>query len=239
MSEPTASSGPLVGPIAAEPRQRWRLVVARGADLPSSTQRELAEAWSTAIESMGLPLARADGGQGRPRISFGAPLPAGMSAEAELIDLVLTERWPAWRVRKSVVAALPHGWRLVDLYDVWLAGPPLAGQVVAADYRISLASTVHGGSLERAAAQLLRAQEIPSERTKGAGVVRYDLRPLLIDLHVDVGPPPFVFVRTRFHPELGSGRPEAVIQALGDRLGTGLEVASIVRERLVLKQDLD
>jgi radical SAM-linked protein len=214
-------------------------VVGRGADRPSSTQREVAEAWSTAIESTDLPLARANGSQGRPRISFGAPLPAGMAAEAELIDVVLTERWPTWRVRESVVDAMPSGWRLVDLYDVWLGGPPLAGQVVAADYRISLAGLVDGGSLARAAGELLDAQEIPRERAKGAGVVRYDLRPLLIDLRADVGPPPTVLVRTRFHHELGSGRPEPEIDALGDRLGSGLEVASIVRERLVLKGDLD
>ena len=58
----------------------------------------------------------------------------------ELIDVVLTERWPIWRVRNALTDRLPAGWRLVDLFDVWLAGPPLAGRVVAADYRIELAS---------------------------------------------------------------------------------------------------
>jgi hypothetical protein len=33
----------------------------------------------------------------------------------------------------------PGGWRLVDVHDVWLGSPALAGQVVAADYRIEVA----------------------------------------------------------------------------------------------------
>jgi radical SAM-linked protein len=212
-------------------------VVARGADPASSGQRDVSEAWAAAVASMRLPLARADGGRGRPRVSFGAPLPAGMAAEAELIDVVLAERWPVWRVRAAVIDALPPGWRLVDLYDVWLAGPPLAGQVVAAVYRITLADPVDAAALEPAVAAMLAAPSIARERRKGAGMVAYDLRPLLIDLRVDAGPPVVVVATTRFHPELGSGRPEEVLAALGDRSGRSLEAASIVRERLVLKHD--
>jgi hypothetical protein len=44
--------------------------------------------------------------------------------------------------------------------------------------------------------------------------------------------------RTRFHPELGTGRPEEVVAALGDRVGEVLQASSIVRDRLVLVEDL-
>ena len=55
----------------------------------------------------------------------------------------------------------------------------------------------------------------------------------------DDGPPVVIDARTRFHPELGTGRPEEVVAAMGDRLGASLEIGSIVRERLVLAEDLD
>ena len=122
----------------SEARQRWRLVARRSAEAPSLTQREVAEAWEAAVVASGLPVAFTDAARPRARVSFGAPLPLGIAAEAELIDLVLVERLPAWRVREALIAALPDGWSLVDLYDVWPAGPPLAGRVVAADYRIVL-----------------------------------------------------------------------------------------------------
>ena len=69
--------------------------------------------------------------------------------------------------------------------------------------------------------------------------MEYDLRPLLVAVAVsDPGPPATLTVRTRFHPELGTGRPEEVVGALGDELGQTLVATSIVRERLVLADEL-
>jgi hypothetical protein len=71
-------------------------------------------------------------------------------------------------------------------------------------------------------------------------MVQYDLRPLLIDVRLtDPGPPLLLHVRTRFHPELGTGRPEEVVAELEAAAGTTFEVRSVVRERLILAEDLD
>jgi radical SAM-linked protein len=205
---------------------------------PSADQREVADAWIAAIESAGLPVARAQGERPRPRVTFGAPLPVGVAAEGELIDVILTERWPAWRVREALEGRLPDGWRLAELMDVWLAGPPLAGRVAAADYRIEIAPPADPLAIGGAGAKLLAADRLPRERIKGGQPVTYDLRPLLVDLAVDAGPPLVVTMRTRFHPELGTGRPEEVLAALGDDLGGPIKPASIVRVRLLLVDDL-
>jgi hypothetical protein len=129
---------------------------------------------------------------------------------------------------------LPDGWRLVDLYDVWLGAPALAGQIVAADYRIA----VSGGEardLARAAQVLLAADHLPRERQKGTQSVTYDLRPLIADLEIVASGPPVVLrTRTRFHPELGTGRPSEVIGALAEAAGVPLSTGSVVRERLIL-----
>jgi radical SAM-linked protein len=228
-------------PVSEPPRQRWRLVVGRAPDAPALAQRELNEAWLTSIVAAGLPLAHSDGTSPKPRISFGAPLPTGMAADAELIDVVLTERWPAWRVRESLEPVLPDGWRLVRLEDVWLGGPPLAGRVAAGDYRIELdaAVPIDRPALARACAALLSARHVPRQRTKGDRVVDYDLRPLVLDVRVADDDPPRLMTRTRFHPELGTGRPEEVIGALERMLGAPLAVASVVRERLLLVDELD
>jgi radical SAM-linked protein len=226
-------------PETREARQRWRLVVARDPGGPQVPQRDVVDAWTATVQAAGLPVAYTEGDRPRPRISFGAPLPVGMAAEGDLIDVVLVERWPAWRVREALAPRLPVGWRIVDLADVWLAGPPLAGRVAAADYRIELAADVDLDKVDAAARDLLAADRLPRERTKGAGTVTYDLRPLLIAIDVEAGPPILVRTRTSFHPELGTGRPEEVLSALADRLGTPLEAAVIVRERILLADDLD
>jgi radical SAM-linked protein len=230
-----------------EPRQRWRLVVARDASAVAQTQREVAEAWEASILGAGLPVAMTEATQPRPRISFGAPLPVGIAADEELIDVVLVERWPIWRVRDALTAAVPTGWRIRDLQDVWLAGPPLAGRVAAADYRITLSSAGSDGSsdavgpetLADACMALLASTVIPRERAKGSTTVRYDLRPLLLDVRVgETGPPVVLEARTRFHPELGTGRPEEVVAALADHVGAPLAIDSVVRQRVVLADEL-
>jgi hypothetical protein len=186
-----------------------------------------------------LPLFRPPG-RVRGRIAFGAPIPAALATEHELADIVLSETLQVWRVREALTAHLPAGWRLVDLYDVWLGGPALAGRVAAADYRIEVGHTLADpGAVAIAAERLLAADNLPRQRPKGGSVVGYDLRPLLVDVHVaDVGPPLLLRARTRFHPELGTGRPEEVVAALGDEVGGQLVVASVVRERLILVDEL-
>ena len=228
-------------PVAPEPRQRWRLVVGCGPEAPPLAQRDVADAWSAAVEASGLPVMPGPGDPPRPRLAFGAPLPIGMTAEAELIDVLLTERWPRWRVREALEPRVPTGWRLTDLADVWLGGPALAGAVAAADYRITLEAGdgVTGPALSAAAEAILGATSLPRRRDKGGASVDYDLRPLLISIKVTDGSPPVTIrARTRFHPSLGTGRPEEVVGALTDVLGTTLTASGVVRERLILADEL-
>lgn len=214
-------------------------MVARDRTASNVTQREVAAAWTVALESAGLPLVDAGTGRGRSRLSFGAPLPVGMAGEHELIDIVLTEQWPAWRMREALAPRLPEGWRLIDMFDVWLGGPPLAGRVVAADYRVELAGDPDASALTAAATELMQARSIPRARLKGGSTVTYDLRPLVTSIAIRPVSPVVIQTRTRFDPELGTGRPEEVVAALAERLGSVLETAMIVRERLVLAEDVD
>jgi radical SAM-linked protein len=219
-------------------RQRWRLVVGRAADAPDVGGRELTEMWEAALAVSGLP-AYVPPGRDRARVAFGAPLSAGLVAEAELVDIVLTAFEPAWRVREALAGRLPPGWHLVDLYDVWLGAPALAGQVAAADYRIEV-SGAGAADLARASVAILASDRLPRERQKGAGTVTYDLRPLVAAIEVvAAGPPVVIRARTRFHSELGTGRPAEVVAALGDACGAVLTARSVVRERLILADELD
>ena len=236
--DPAASVGEVAAIVAPPARQRWRLVLAREPSADARAGRELAETWDAAIDGTGLPVHRAPG-KARARVLFGAPVPAAIALEHELADVLLTALVPRWEVRGALEAALPRGWRLVDLYDVWLGEPPLAGQVAAADYRIVVEGT-DPSTLASAAGRLMAAAAIPRERSKGGETVRYDLRPLIADLAIaDLGPPAVLATRTRFDPALGTGRPEEVVAALGDEVGAALAIGSVVRERVLLANELD
>jgi radical SAM-linked protein len=232
-------------PPLPEARQRWRLTFSRRAAGEGETPagREYIALWETALAESGLPVAMTDAG--RFRFALGAPLPAKTAGRAELADLWLTERTPAWRVREGLERVLPAGHTLVALEDVWPGAPALAGRVAAAEYRVTLGGSVDADTTAAAATRLLAAERLPRERAKGGGLKTYDLRPLVISIHaaVEAGQARgerrvVVRIRTRIHPELGSGRPEEVIAALSDELGTALEPVETIRERLVLADDL-
>lgn len=171
-------------------------------------------------------------------MAFGTPLQLGIAARREPAEIFLAERVPLWQLREALEAHLPDGWTLVDLFDVWVGGPPLAGRVTGADYRIELRPPIDPDAVDRAARRLLEARELRRVRQKGDGTVAYDLRPLLAAVSVNGAPDqPSLLVSVRIHPELGTGRPEEVVAALGEQLGREVGAGAIVRERVILSGD--
>lgn len=217
-----------------EPRQRWRLTFARAEDPLRRTHREIVDAWLAVLVIADLPLPRS---AGRPKgpLTFAAPLPAGIACRAEVADLLLSERRPAWWVRERLLPTMPAGTDLVRLDDVWLGAPALAATIRAAVYAIPLLETAQQhGSIGEAAARFLAAPRLERERARGSGTVRYDLRPLVDDILLQPGPPPLLLIRTLFQQDRGTGRPDEVLAALADLRGAPILVGSVVRERLIL-----
>ncbi len=209
---------------------------ADGADL---AQREQLGAWEAALAACGLPVAGLDAPRARPRFALAAPLAAGIAGEAELADTWLVERLPVWRVRGALEGRIPAGWRLRDLYDVWLGEPALPGQVAASVYRATFSpGAVDATALDRAAAALLEAETLPRERQKGERQIVYDLRPFLGQLDVEAaaaGSGPVVLRLTLQHDsEKGVGRPVEALAALGGLVGRDLVPATLARESLLL-----
>jgi hypothetical protein len=224
-------------PVRPEARQRWRVTFAREAsDGPAG--RDYVALWETALAGSGLPVATTDAD--RPRFALAAPLPSRTAGHAELADIWLTQRRAAWQVREALVPVLPSGHELVSLEDVWLGAPALAGRVAAADYVVTVAAPNSAPALDASARRVLGMDRIMRERAKGGGVRTYDLRQLLISLEALAAPGDCVEVRirTRIHPELGSGRPDEVIAVLAEEGGTVLDVRETVREGLVLADEL-
>jgi uncharacterized protein DUF2344 len=233
--------GPRAAPARIEPVQRWRVTFAREPVASERVGRVALDEWGTALAASALPIAELGD---RPRFAIAAPLPAAARGERELLEVWLLERRPAWEVRERLAPVLPADHRWIDAEDVWLGAPAVVGQVTAADWRIELEAVAPEPGLEglRAAIDGLNAaRAIPRIRLKGTTERRYDLRPLLA--RVDLADPdgsghaPAILARTRFHPELGSGRPDEVVGALADAAGIALAIRSMTRTRLLLADE--
>jgi hypothetical protein len=218
------------------PAQRWRLILARSATGPDLSQREQGTVWAAALGAAGL-----DGGPEASRIVFAAPMPAGMSADADLADLFLPQRRTLADVRARLAPKLPDGYRLVDLHDDWVGEPALPGQVVAGDYRVRVVRGPGTPLLDDAARDLgaavpalLAASTIERVRRRPdrpAG----NLRPL-VDV-VRVLERDRLWMRLRFDPALGTGRPEEVVAALAVLAGRSFMAQDPHRERLWLRAE--
>lgn len=197
------------------------------------TQREVEDHWTRGLEASGIPVARAGVARPRPRLSFAAPVPTGILADREPLELLLVERLTIADLRRRLLSALPPGHEIVDLHDVWLGEAPLAGRGRAADYRASV--DADRALLEPVVRAMLDAPRIERTRSKGDREKTIDLRPMLLSLSVECeGAGSCLRMRLRHDPELGNGRPADVIAEVESRLGRPLGLREIVRERVLL-----
>ncbi len=215
-------------------------MVARAAGEGDAAQRPTAGGWDDALRACHLPIAGLDAGS-RPKVTIAAPLPPGMPGEAELVDLWLVDRRPAWEVRAAIEACIPPGFTLLDVYDVWLGEGSLPGQVVASVYRAQLeVARSHHGMLREVVDEILRAPSLPRVRHKGDRSVAYDLRPFVAAIEVidaRSGDELGIRMTLRHDSEKGIGRPQEVIAEIGDRLGAAVVARELVRERLMLASE--
>jgi hypothetical protein len=211
-----------------QPRQRWRVTFRRGPEAAGLGGRDLQAAIEENLATAGAPTT------GRTQLAVG--LSSGLAAEHELLDVILTERWPVSRARTTFAAALPLGHELIDCFDVWLGEPALAAQARGAEYRVQLSQAgPTPGRLRDAAQALLAADRLERSRVKGDRTVAYDLRSLIADVQVEGDEPPIVLrIAVRIDPERGTGRPEEVVAALADACGAELVIASLTRTRVWL-----
>lgn len=236
--------------------QRWRLTVTRGPEGRDLLHRDVTAAWNTILDALvsvaappgtrprdvseDLPADEREGG--RARVVFAAPAPVGMTSRGELVDVVLPAgRLTRNQLRETVEGHLPAGHTLVDAHDVWTGEPSLPSLVVAADYVVDVRSEGpqirDGGSssIVRAVTALLSEAVIPRP---GRDELRAtaNLRPLIFELRVSepAGATTRLWMRLRVDQELGSGRPDEVVDALG-RVGPKLEIAALERVGFVLR----
>ena len=219
----------------SDARQRWRLTFRRGEEALYLSHLDIAKLWERAFRRAGVPVAVSGGFNPHPRLIFAAPLPLGMLAEGEIADLYVSERMTLPELRERLQRDLPNGFTLVDLHDVWLNEAAVAARLAAADYRVELEGAP-AEALARACEELVASPTLERERRREKKVTRYDLRPLVLELAV--AGPSRLRMRLRHAQEGGSGRPEEVVAALGEIAGVELVIASIVRERLILADDL-
>jgi radical SAM-linked protein len=195
------------------PEQRLRITFAVAGPARYVSHLDLARAWVRALRRLGVPLAYSKGFNPHPRISVAAPLPVGFAGERELLDLYLDSPVNPSELAACLQRELPDGLTLSSIEPVALQAPALPSLVVAADYVVSFYEPPP--DLAERVQRLVAAESLPYTRIRKDKEVRFDLRPRILQAHVEVRGGLEALVLSLVHGPGGAARPEDILSCVG------------------------
>ncbi|MDD4858815.1 MAG: TIGR03936 family radical SAM-associated protein [Dehalococcoidales bacterium] len=196
--------------------QRLRIRFSRGEELKYISHLDMTRLWQRALARAGIAIAYSEGFNPHPRLSLAAPLPLGVTSEAELMDIVLAKFISPHSFNTSVSRQLPGGIRIDQVYQMPLEVQSLQSQVRFAEYSVNVATDKPRAEIEAAIAGLLAKTELPWQHMRDTGPHHYDLRKLIEDLWlIDWRASACTLGMLVQSGSGGAGRPEQVTLALG------------------------
>jgi radical SAM-linked protein len=196
--------------------QRLRIKFSRGPEIKFISHLDIIRLWQRAFNRAGIEIAYSTGFTPHPRISLAAPLPLGVTSEAELMDMFCVKGVAPHYFVSAVNQQLPPGMTADKVYPIAPDLPSLQSQISQAEYRVEVESASGPADIKAALAGMLALEHLPWQHQRDTGPHQYDLRTLIDDLWVidwqsQTG---VLGMRLRCDSQ-GSGRPEQVAAALG------------------------
>ncbi len=211
--------------------QRLRIRFRRGEELKFISHLDNMRLWQRALRRANISLAYSEGFSPHPRISLAAPLAVGVTSDAELMDIVITNWITPHVFTETVNRQLPKGIEVMQVYPLAVAMPSLQSQIRFAEYLVEVATDKPKTFVEYAIASLMAQEHLPWEHIRDTGPHRYDLRILIGRIWVaHAGERRYPLGMNLKCDNAGSGRPEQVAAALG--FG---EPVGVHRTRLILQ----
>ena len=196
--------------------QRLRIKFGRGEEVKFISHLDIMRFWHRAFRRAEIPLAYSHGFTPHPRIALAAPLPVGVTSEAELMDVVLRIWMPPQSLLMLASKQLPTGFNILDAQEIIMGAPSLQSIVSHAEYRLMVRTEWEKEHIAGSIASLLSAQKIPWQRVRETGTKNLDLRPLIDDLYlIDCHASICTLGMKLKCGASGNGRAEEVASALG------------------------
>lgn len=212
--------------------QRLRLTFRKGGAARYTSHLDLARTLERALNRARIPMAYSQGFNRRPRMQMAAALPLGYTSEYELADIWLTEQMDPAQAQAQLMAKMAPGIAIYRTEEAPLAEPPLQTRTTASQYLATPLEPVDAAALTQRIDALLAADSWVRVRSRGKKKKEYDLRPLILDLHLAAQDPLTLSMTLTLEPSK-TGRPDEVLLALElDPLD-----ARIHRTRIVLDDE--
>ncbi len=200
----------------APPAQRLRVHYASDDSVKYVGHLDIARTWERAIRRSGLPLAYSHGFNPQPRIQFAAALPLGFTSDAEVVDIYLRTMVAPEEALERLRVALPRGIAPRKAETVAYELPSLQSLVQRAHYRVEVETDDNETAFRTRLEAFDARTHAWRERRKGKETVRYDLRPLVLEIVYAGACPLGQSFEVWMRSEPGaSGRPDELLAELG------------------------
>jgi radical SAM-linked protein len=196
--------------------QRLRIKFSRGDEIKFISHLDIVRLWQRAFNRAGIEIAYSTGFTPHPRISLAAPLPLGVTSEAELMDIVIVKGVAPQFFVSALNQQLPSGLRVDKVFPISPDLPSLQSQITQAEYKVELETAAGPADIQTAINNMLALEHLPWQHQRDTGPHLYDLRLLIDTLWMIDWQPPVGTIGMRLQcNSQGSGRPEQVAAALG------------------------
>lgn len=208
--------------------QRWRLRISRTGDMRHLSHLEQIQVIRRAVRRSGLPAALSSSRHKQFKISFGPAVSVGHESLCEYADLETAAPVSSSEIERALSAALPEGFRLLELKKIPLFFPSLEQVLRVVHYRVEGSFS---GFPRQSPEEFLSRKEIWIEGKKhqqSPGL--REIRRLILSMELESETA--LKMALRFGPE-GHVKPERVLEAW---LGEGLAKCGplkVVRERML------
>lgn len=194
--------------------QRLRVTFSRGDELKYVTHLDMMRFWERTLRRAGVPIAYSEGFSPHAQIALAAPLAVGVTSDAELMDVFLSERMTPRAFVDAVTPQLPPSVRVLRAEEAGMSLPSLQAEVRAAEYEVDVAGAALAEA-DQAVQRFLAAESVPWQHKREEEVRSYDIRPLVFELEARTGEDGVRLRMLLRNDSSGSGRPEQVAAALG------------------------
>ena len=201
---------------------RFRVRFSKSDPLRFTAHLDVTRAFDRAFRKTQLPVAVSQGKDRKPKLSFGPPLPLGMTSGAEYFDLTFSREVPE-HFREALNRALPEGLAVVAAAPMRTEPASLNSAIQIAEYEVtftdalihnhlsgmdfdSLKELLEGAAAEASAADVLEMTKVRGETSR-----TFNARPSLLEARVvrDDGGRPVLGLRLTLNAP-DSVRPETL-----------------------------
>jgi radical SAM-linked protein len=199
--------------------QRLRLRFGRGQPVRFISHLDTMRCWERALRRASVPLEYTQGFTPHPKLAVAAPLPVGVTSDAELMDIWLRKWLPPQSAMMRLRRELPAGFTVEEMWEVPESGPALQAMVQRARY-VCTATHARGlDAAQEAVAAFLESDSVVHRFERAEEARSVDLRPLVHSLEVFDGEGGACRVEMHVSTgQQGSARPDHVLRVLGFEL---------------------